>query len=132
MSVKIKVCKEGAVLQQISLTPLKIMLIGRKQDADICIEHPSSSRQHASLVLNAQGVVLTDLGSAHGTFRNQQQLPANQPTKLVDGDVVRFGQSTRTYVVSVGDRSSAGKPDPAAKSGPDTGKAGAAAAKEDP
>lgn len=33
------------------------------------LDHPSASRQHATLVLNAQGPVITDCGSAHGMKR---------------------------------------------------------------
>ena len=48
----------------------------RSQDADIILEHPSSSRQHAIIKFQADSNqrTLIDSGSAHGTFVNTKQL----------------------------------------------------------
>lgn len=41
-----------------------------------------------------------DLGSTHGTFVNKKQVPAFEYVKLQPNDMVRFGQSTRWFVLS--------------------------------
>eukprot|EP00615_Pteridomonas_danica_P010492 CAMPEP_0114369954 /NCGR_PEP_ID=MMETSP0101-20121206/32095_1 /TAXON_ID=38822 ORGANISM="Pteridomonas danica, Strain PT" /NCGR_SAMPLE_ID=MMETSP0101 /ASSEMBLY_ACC=CAM_ASM_000211 /LENGTH=656 /DNA_ID=CAMNT_0001521137 /DNA_START=116 /DNA_END=2086 /DNA_ORIENTATION=- len=41
-----------------------------------------------------------DFGSAQGTFVKGTKLEANQPCVLVNGDQVRFGQSTRIYIMN--------------------------------
>jgi pSer/pThr/pTyr-binding forkhead associated (FHA) protein len=49
------------------------------------------SREHASLQLSDQGIILRDLGSTNGTILNSSQLPPEQPFLLRSGDEVRFG-----------------------------------------
>ena len=42
-----------------------------------------------------------DLGSAQGTTVNGVKIGPNVPTELRDGDLVRFGRSTREYTVDM-------------------------------
>ncbi len=86
------------------------LLIGRQEDeVDIHTEHPSCSRVHAALVRGNDTLPtpqspcelhLIDLGSTHGTFLNKSLLPKQTYQALNIGDVVRFGASTRLYVLS--------------------------------
>lgn len=62
--------------------------IGRHASNDICIPEQHVSRQHAVINSRSGLFVLTDLGSANGTFLNDQQLA--QPLPLMDGDVIRL------------------------------------------
>lgn len=49
------------------------------------------SREHASLQLSDQGIILQDLGSTNGTLLNNSHLPPRQPFLLRTGDEIRFG-----------------------------------------
>jgi len=42
-----QVLKDKKVVQELPITALKKIQIGRREDADWIIEHPSGSRQHA-------------------------------------------------------------------------------------
>jgi len=69
------------------------MLLGRASDCDICIASEEISRHHARLQLVPEGVMVEDMGSANGTYVNDQRVTA--PTLLKPGgelrmDVVRF------------------------------------------
>ena len=50
------------------------------------------SREHASLQLSDQGIILQDLGSTNGTLLNNSHLPPRQPFLLRTGDEIRFGE----------------------------------------
>jgi serine/threonine protein kinase len=50
------------------------------------------SRFHAQITPDdRRGLILTDLKSLNGTFLNGQQVPANQPQVLHDGDRIKLG-----------------------------------------
>ncbi len=81
--------------------------------ADIPVDHPSCSKQHAVLqyrlvsVKTAQGDAerrlvrpyVIDLNSANGTFLNNVKLEAQRYYQLQEKDVLKFGFSTREYVL---------------------------------
>ena len=50
------------------------------------------SRQHAMIVLEADGLKVMDLGSANHTFINGQRLITHQARILRDGDELRLGR----------------------------------------
>jgi hypothetical protein len=50
------------------------------------------SRRHAALRIDRGRVYLTDLGSSNGTQLNGEALPAHLPTRVMNGDLVRFGK----------------------------------------
>jgi pSer/pThr/pTyr-binding forkhead associated (FHA) protein len=62
--------------------------VGRSSDNDVCIPIDEISRHHARLQSGASGIVVEDLGSANGTFVNDQRVHA--PSLLKAGDEVRF------------------------------------------
>lgn len=64
--------------------------IGRAAGNSIVIEHPTVSRQHATIKLEGADYRLYDLGSANGTFAADQRV--REPVTLQDGMVVRFGE----------------------------------------
>ncbi|MCZ6709280.1 MAG: FHA domain-containing protein [Gammaproteobacteria bacterium] len=63
-------------------------LIGRSDDCDLKVEDGHPSRRHATLTINAEGAWLEDLGSANGTYVNEQRITAR--TKLKSGDRISF------------------------------------------
>lgn len=79
--------------------------------ADIPIHHPSCSKQHAVFQYRAvekkiNGVkkrvvrpYIIDLNSGNGTFLNGQQIEAQRYFELQEKDVLKFGLSSRDYVL---------------------------------
>jgi pSer/pThr/pTyr-binding forkhead associated (FHA) protein len=67
------------------------VLFGR-EGADVLIDDPEVSRQHA-LVRPADGALeVTDLGSVNGTFVNGERI--YEPTRIATGDLVGVGRHT--------------------------------------
>ena len=63
--------------------------IGRSSEADITIVEASVSRLHAQIIENEDEIFIEDLGSANGTYINDQKVMGAAPLK--DQDVVRLG-----------------------------------------
>uniref|UniRef100_A0AAV1UX96 FHA domain-containing protein n=1 Tax=Peronospora matthiolae TaxID=2874970 RepID=A0AAV1UX96_9STRA len=91
-----------------------VFLIGRdKAVADILTEHPSCSKQHAVLQYRmyqkptADGLgfeqevrpYIMDLNSTNSTFLNGREIEGSRYIELKEKDVLRFGESTREYVL---------------------------------
>ncbi len=80
--------------QEISLSEGPNVL-GREKTAPVWIGHPSVSREHARIVVTAEGATLEDLGSKNGTWRGSARVTG--PLPLFDGDEVRLGEVKLTY-----------------------------------
>ncbi len=65
--------------------------VGRAPGNHLVVDHPTVSRQHATIKLEGEDYRLYDLGSANGTFVQDQRV--RDPITLQDGMVVRFGQA---------------------------------------
>ncbi|GAA6009152.1 hypothetical protein JCM11491_005771 [Sporobolomyces phaffii] len=90
-------------------------LVGRDRIvADIPVDHPSTSKQHAVLQFrqvterNEFGDTksltkpfIIDLDSANGTMVNEEAVPPSRFYELKSGDVLKFAFSTREYVLLV-------------------------------
>ena len=63
--------------------------IGRDPDAEIFLNSPSVSRQHARITISAGRATIDDLGSKNGTFAGNQRVVG--PTSIGDGDVIVVG-----------------------------------------
>nr|XP_019949042.1 PREDICTED: smad nuclear-interacting protein 1 [Paralichthys olivaceus] len=88
-------------------------LLGRQRKiADIPIDHPSCSKQHAVFqyrlvpFTRADGTsgrrvrpYIIDLGSGNGTYLNNQRIDAQRYYELKEKDVLKFGFSSREYVL---------------------------------
>lgn len=88
-------------------------LLGRQRKiADIPIDHPSCSKQHAVFqyrlvaFTRADGTTgrrvrpyIIDLGSGNGTYLNNQRIEAQRYYELKEKDVLKFGFSSREYVL---------------------------------
>lgn len=65
------------------------LTLGRSDECDVRLEHPSVSRQHATLEKRSNGLWLTDLGGVNGTRLDGQRLDA--PLRLHAGERVGVG-----------------------------------------
>lgn len=79
-------------------------LLGRdRKVADIPLDHPSCSKQHAVLQyrLVDRRVIpyVMDLNSANGTFLNNQKIESQRYIQIMEKDVLKFGFSSREYVL---------------------------------
>ncbi|XP_078164169.1 uncharacterized protein LOC144559099 isoform X1 [Carex rostrata] len=88
-------------------------LFGRERRvADIPTDHPSCSKQHAVLqyrliekeqpdgmMVNEVRPYLMDLESTNGTFVNDNRLEPRRYYELMEKDTIRFGNSSREYVL---------------------------------
>lgn len=67
------------------------ILVGRAQGNDLILDHSSVSRRHARFTIESGQLYVEDLGSANGTFIDDQKLDANSPTRVIEKQVIRFG-----------------------------------------
>jgi adenylate cyclase len=71
--------------------------IGRDVHNDLVIEDPRVSRRHALVRQTTEGIVLRDLQSGNGTLVNNQRITE---VRLNDGDAIKIGDSTLTFVAA--------------------------------
>jgi hypothetical protein len=130
MPLKIQVRKAKELVETLDLSANVCTVIGRVAELnDIVLDHGSISRQHAAIV-NGKPSNLTkehahaciiDLGAANGTFvgpnpKNMKRLSPNEIYPLTNGTGIRFGESSRFYIVKLRKRSSSGNPTEAGES----------------
>ncbi|MGA9335718.1 MAG: FHA domain-containing protein [Rudaea sp.] len=75
------------------------LIVGRSSECDIAIASDEISRHHAKLQVTPDGVVIEDMGSANGSFVNNQRIHA--PTLLKAGDELRL-DTVRFLLMSPG------------------------------
>ncbi|KUL91760.1 hypothetical protein ZTR_01176 [Talaromyces verruculosus] len=110
---RLYVFKGEDLLEMVPLGERSCWLIGReKLVVDFPIEHPSCSKQHAAIQFryvekknefgDKTGRVrpyLIDLESSNGSMVNGDPVPGGRYIELRDKDVLKFGHSTREYVL---------------------------------
>jgi ABC transport system ATP-binding/permease protein len=69
----------------------QICTIGRSPLCHLCITHPIVSRLHATVERTGAHYLLSDIGSANGTFVNGHRL--KEAHLLLDGDVIGLGSA---------------------------------------
>ena len=89
-------------MEEIDLTQKEFYLVGRQKDlCDIYLENETVSRKHAVIQHKDTGEIFVyDLGSTHGTFLNKRLLPHKEYVKINMGDMLRFGQSSRWFILN--------------------------------
>jgi len=99
--MKVRLIERGAKIEDMREIPVEEseFLIGRGPDCDLRLPVASVSRHHCLLHLEKDGVRLTDLGSANGTFVNGQRVRSQ--TTLQSGDLLGVGACQ--FVVDLGD-----------------------------
>ncbi|XP_066272899.1 nuclear inhibitor of protein phosphatase 1-like [Branchiostoma lanceolatum] len=96
------VIKGDKMIEKLIIDEKKYYLFGRNSKmCDFCIDHQSCSRCHAALVWHKHlnRAFLIDLNSTHGTHIGNIRLEASKPQQVPLDSVLRFGASTRTYVL---------------------------------
>ncbi|KAF8967059.1 SMAD/FHA domain-containing protein [Flammula alnicola] len=110
---RLYVFKDAEQVELLHIHRQSAYLVGRDRlVADIAVEHPSCSKQHAVFQYRyvqekdefgtSKGVVkpfIIDLESTNGTLVNDEAIPAARYYELKAGDVIKFGLSTREYVL---------------------------------
>lgn len=100
-------------LETIPLYSRSCWLMGRELAvADLPVEHPTCSKQHAVFQFrhitktndygekkDRVGLYLLDLESSHGTFLNDEKISSARYVECHSGDVVKFAESSREYVL---------------------------------
>lgn len=112
---RLYVFKGDDIVDTLDLFSQSCWLFGREASVcDYLVEHPSCSKQHAVIQFryiekrNEFGdkigrvkPYVIDLESGNGTKVNDEELPAGRYFELRDKDVIKFGHSTREYVVQL-------------------------------
>ena len=98
----LEILKEGTIIEKVPLSAKTHYILGRMGGVvDILMEHVSISRQHCCLQFRDDGVLMAlDLGSAQGSFLNKTKLAKDVYQRVNVGDILRFGASTRMYIVN--------------------------------
>jgi hypothetical protein len=71
--------------------------IGRGRQADVVLNDPNVSRQHAEIRPRGGSWVLADLGSTNGSKLNGRQIEGSEV--LRDGDEIELGESAMTFTL---------------------------------
>jgi pSer/pThr/pTyr-binding forkhead associated (FHA) protein len=79
-------------------TRLKRVTIGRTRTNNYPIKDPTVSQKHAVIEWRVDCWMLTDLGSSNGTDVNGKVLVENEPVRLRNGDLIRFGEAIKVRV----------------------------------
>ena len=101
---KLFVFKDTTVLDTIDLSTRSYYRLGRDESLNhIPLLHQSISSQHAVLQFRCRDgrcrLYLMDLESANGTRINGEiEVEGKRFYEILDGDVIKFGASTRDYV----------------------------------
>jgi smad nuclear-interacting protein 1 len=110
---RLYIFKGDDILDTVELGGRSCWLIGKERlVADLPVDHPSCSKQHAALQFryvekrnefgDRDGRVrpyLIDLESSNGSMVNGDPIPPGRYVELMDKDVLKFGLSTREYVL---------------------------------
>jgi pSer/pThr/pTyr-binding forkhead associated (FHA) protein len=80
------------------------LTIGRDSSCELCLTGRWVSREHASFELRDNRAILIDLGSANGTYVNDEPV---EERELEIGDIVNIGGFLFTYRTSIGTKPTA-------------------------
>lgn len=89
MNARLKVLHEKANVKTVKLLPSTV--IGRSTECDLKIASSEVSRVHCRITVKEDAVYVEDLGSANGTFVNDQMLNPRQPIAVQPGAKLTIG-----------------------------------------
>jgi serine/threonine protein kinase len=95
------------LIQDTSLHLGDIFTIGRAKACNLCIGHPSLSREHARIFRSGSAWLVEDLHSANGTTLNGRPIIGG-PQGLADGDILQVGDISMRF--SLDDAKPASRP----------------------
>lgn len=88
----------GVVKRQPGAAFAHLVVVGRAPNSDVWIDDARVSKLHARIAIDpARGHVISDAGSANGTFVDDARLAEREERVLVEGTRVAFGD--RSFVV---------------------------------
>ncbi|MBN8615159.1 MAG: FHA domain-containing protein [Deltaproteobacteria bacterium] len=70
------------------------VVIGRAETAEVSLSDGDASREHAELIVDAEGVVVRDLGSKNGIFVQEKKV---SEARLLDRDELRIGATILAF-----------------------------------
>lgn len=80
-------------------------IIGKSNDADVCLKGWNVSKVHARLVINEEDIFIEDSGSMFGTYVNNERIVRHGP--IINSDIIRVG----SYTISIITIKDSGKSD---------------------
>ena len=87
--LKIRLSLKGRPIKTFTFNK-EVITVGRNPEADVFLDNPGVSRDHLKLEMTSRGFyAVEDLGSANGTFLNDQPIKREY---LMNNDVVRVGK----------------------------------------
>jgi hypothetical protein len=75
----------------------EVLTIGSSPDNQLVLEDDKVSAHHAEIRKEGEGYTITDLGSTHGVYVNEQRLDWNTPHQLTPGSSITIGDTTFTF-----------------------------------
>eukprot|EP01041_Mallomonas_annulata_P007857 gene7857-16079_t len=100
VSIRIEVEKDGQLVAEDCKTENRksVLYIGKSDQCDVVLGHPSSSRRHALLIIDVnRGSLLVDLHSQNGTEIDGRTVTPYEPVLISNSSVVSFAASKRRY-----------------------------------
>ena len=88
---------DGNNPEYISLNQGDSWVLGRREDCDICISHPSLSAQHLKIKRTGNQFYIEDLKSSNGTFLNDARLEPGKPQPLKSEDKIEALDLVMTF-----------------------------------
>jgi transcriptional regulator with GAF, ATPase, and Fis domain len=101
------------IIERASGAPIEAELsavatIGRGATNDVALDDPAASRRQSIIRADDDGFLVSDLGSANGTFLNGARVLA--PVRLRTGDLITIGSTRLTFVGEAAQKSAADAP----------------------
>ncbi len=124
----LSIIKNGSIIDELDLGGKEYLVFGRLPSCDVRLEHPSISRYHAVLQYRPAcqekegeergqgesenhtvfstnprepGYYVYDLGSTHGTYLNKSRLDQRCYYRVRVGQMLKFGGSSRLFLLEV-------------------------------
>lgn len=103
---------ETAVSRTLLLLAGKTYTLGNGEKNEIHLPHPFVAAEHAQLKVTDRGVTFEDLGSVNGTAVNGHRIPAHEPIRLKEGDIIDIAlfQLTLAVLAEPGDQPEISQP----------------------